>query len=188
MPLTQQEAPEEAKQALLAGIGDYLSPADPMKEELANAKQGLKVWVLPLEALTSGMGLSGAQDVGWGFLAGSLGAHAIAAQITPSGADQKQELTAVARGPEVGLLIQALHDVQGLPEVQNNNYEAQILRIPGILLEAFWLRSPAAPDLVVPFHTRSKQLQSRAYAVDEFIAAVRSMAEAFTRFDQFYPD
>jgi hypothetical protein len=188
MPLTQQDAPEETKQALLAGIGDYLSPADPLREELAREKQGLKVWVLALEALSNGAGLSGAQQVGWGFLAGRPGVHAIAAQITTSGVDQKQELTAVAQGPEVALLIQSIHKVQDVVERQNGSYELEILRIPGILLEAFWLKASEGPDLIVPFHTMSKELDSlRPYSVDEFIAVARSLADAFRRFDEFYP-
>ena len=188
MPLTQQEAPEETKQALLAGIGNYLNPGDPLMEELAREKQGLKVWVLALEDLSNGAGLSGAQQVGWGFLAGGPGGHAIAAQITTSGADQKQELTAVAQGPEVALLIQSIHEAQDLAAVRNDSYELEILRIPGILLEAFWLKASQGPDLVVPFHTMSRELDSmHPYVVDEFIAVARSLADAFRRFDQLYP-
>jgi hypothetical protein len=144
---------------------------------------------LALEDLSNGAGLNGARHVGWGFLAGSPGGHPIAAQITTSGADHKQELTAVAQGPEVALLIQSIHEAQTLAALQNNSYELELLRIPGILLEAFWLRASQGPDLVVPFHTTSKELQSmHPYAIDEFIAVARSLVDAFRRFDQFYPD
>jgi hypothetical protein len=174
---------------MLAGIGDYLNPADPLAEEMALQKQGLKVWVLALEDLSNGAGLNGARQVGWGFLAGSPGGRPIAAQITASGAGQKQELTAVAHGPEVALLIQSIHEAQSMAALQNDSYELELLRIPGILVEAFWMRASQGADLVVPFHTMSKELdRRRAYKVDEFIAAARSLADAFRRFDQFYPD
>ena len=174
---------------MLAGIGDYLSPADPLAEEMAQQKQGLKVWVLALEDLSNGAGLNGARHVGWGFLAGSPAGRPIAAQITASGAGQKQELTAVAQGPEVGLLMQSMHDAQSMAALQNDSYELELLRIPGILVEAFWMRASQGADLVVPFHTTSKELQNmRTYAIDEFTSVARSLADAFRRFDQLYPD
>ena len=99
-------------------------------------------------------------------------------------------MTSLSRDPLVGKAIQAIHEVESLPEVQQQNYELQVLRIPGILTEAFWLKSlTGAPDLIVPVLTRSRKLQvMRAYPWEEFLNIVRPIAQYFLKFDQLQED
>ena len=94
-------------------------------------------------------------------------------------------MTNLAQGPRVAEALQAAAAVAALPEVRAADYELRLLRIPGLLIEAFWLVSQSGgADLVVPFLTLNKQLQlSRPYPLTDFMNVVQPLATRRLTFD-----
>ena len=62
-----------------------------------------------------------------------------------------------------------------------------MLRIPGLLIEAFWLKSAnAGTDLVVPVLTRARELRvMQAYRIADFLKIARPMAKKFLEFNEY---
>jgi hypothetical protein len=59
------------------------------------------------------------------------------------------------------------------------DFEPRMLRIPGLLVTAFWLKSPTpGADWVVPLHTKiGDLLTEKMYTMDEFLKITKSLAE-----------
>jgi hypothetical protein len=58
------------------------------------------------------------------------------------------------RGPEAADVLTSAEELNNLSELTahpETQYEPRVLRIPGLYLEAFWLKSAAAGDLIVPY-------------------------------------
>jgi hypothetical protein len=186
MPLIKPIAPDRTRRALAAGVADYLNKGDPLGRALIRASQGLHVFTLRLQDVLAGEGIRGAKSAGWRFLAGSPLGPAIAGDVIEPGQGAQPKMTSVSRDPLISRAIRAIHEVETLPEVQTSDYELLVLRIPGLLVEAFWLKSrTGAPDLMVPVLTRSRKLEAmRAYALDDFMDVARGLAQNFLKFDE----
>jgi hypothetical protein len=187
MALIKPIAPDLTTRALLAGVANFMDPRDPLMGTLLQAPRGLHVFTLGLRDITdTTIGIQGAKSAGWRFLAGSPLGPAVSGDVIQPVAGGAPKMTGVSSDPLVAAAIRAVNEVETLPEVQRQNYELQVLRIPGALIEAFWLKSQiAGNDLAVPLLTRSKQLQlMRAYPMDDFLGIVRALIPTFLEFDQ----
>ena len=96
------------------------------------------------------------------------------------------EIRSLTRGstPEQAL---ALIDIAStLPEVMQDDYELRILSIPGLLLEAFRLRSLTGKrDLIMPLVVLNPRLKDKiAFPVDEFFEILHPYALKRLRFDE----
>ena len=182
----RRESAPGTKQALQTGLADFIDQTDELSSELAVGEQGIPVAILALGDLPNGVSVGTTHEAGWGFFAGTAAGPAIAAHIAQS--EPAEEMTGFSRGPEIAALIRALHEVETLPHVQANDYELWILRIPALLMESFWLKSQSGePDLVVPFHTLSKQLEAmHAYTAAEFVQLAQPLIAGFQVFDKIY--
>jgi hypothetical protein len=60
-----------------------------------------------------------------------------------------------------------------------------MLSIPGLLIEAFWLKSPGGDkDYVVPYNALSAELLEKPLLqMDEFLRTIWKLAEERLRFD-----
>ena len=190
MALIKPDASDQIRRALAAGVSDFMDPDDPLANDLRRTQLGLHIFTLGLRDIVNTAGIQAAKPAGWRFLAGHLSGEVVAADVTEPipGAAQNAtpKMTSLSRDPLIARAIRAIHEVETLPEVQEKHYELQVLRIPGLLIEAFWLKSrDTGADLVVPVLTRSRELQvMRAYPIAEFLNIVRPMTTKFLEFDE----
>jgi hypothetical protein len=166
------------KRALIDGMGDYMDNTDPLRRILIQTPVALHVFTLGLDEVDQG--IHKAKSAGWRFLAVDPAGVPVAGDvIEPEGL--KPRMTGVSRDPIIGRAILAVREVESLAAVQGKDYELQVLRIPGVLTEAFWLKSlNGEGDLMVPVLTASKRFEKmRPYPVDEFFSIVRELAPGF---------
>ncbi len=185
MPLIIPIASDSTKRALAAGVADFLDLRDPLANVVKQGNLGLHVFSVGLDDIAEGQEIRGAKSVGWRFLAGDRLGPAVACDVTER-QDGLPKMTAVFQDPLIASAIRATHEVETLPEVRAKDYELRVLRIPGLLIEAFWLISRTGDtDLLIPVLTRSKLLQvMRPYPVAEFLNIVRPLIAKFRQFGE----
>jgi hypothetical protein len=167
---------KEATQALSA-LADFLRPGDPSPTDRVRPV-GQPFFTVGLEQLANGEEILPAAPTGWRFLIRGEYGQAVAADVnTRSGV--KPKMSSLWRGAQIQKVAEAIDELEKLPEVEKQDYELRILRIPGLHIEAFWLRSPAGgPVLVVPFLGLAEELQlMRPYPAEEFRQIVQRMAK-----------
>ena len=191
MSVKRPNPSDQIRLALLAGVSDFMDPNDPLAKVLKTTRLGLHIFTLGLRDIMNGAGLREAKAAGWRFLAGNLSGEVVAADIIqplPGTAQNgAAKMTSLSHDPVIADAIRAVNEVETLPEVQNRNYELQVLRIPGLLIEAFWLKShDAGGDLIVPVLTRARELsRMKAYPVADFLNIVRPMTAKFLAFEEY---
>ena len=137
------------------------------------------IYALGLQDLLA-TGLQNARKVGWRFLAGSGLRQAVAANVTETD-DQPPQMTALTRGPEIASAIRAAQRIRDFPQIKDPpcEYELRVLKIPGILLEVFWLKAKTGGDLVVPYFAlfRDDLNVMKVLKVDEFLDIVKPLVK-----------
>jgi hypothetical protein len=179
MSLTEPNPPHAVSLAYATGIAKFLKPGDPsLRETHPGHHHAAQVFVLGLEDLSKGAELKNLPSLGWRFLTGARSGNALIAEILETGRDGQPKLTGVSRGPGVTRILHASQDLRKLPEAAGR--ELQILAIPGLLTEAFWLKAipgKSKGDFVVPFLTTAKELLvMQAYEAEQFLAIAQKLA------------
>ena len=76
--------------------------------------------------------------------------------------------------------LKATQALESMPGLSATHYEPRLLRIPGLLVEAFWLKTMSPgdeADLVVPYHTLIKELSpTRLHPVRDFYEKISADA------------
>jgi len=189
MAVITPNASDQIKRALAAGLLGFTSPNDPLANDLKTGRLGLHIFTLGLRDIANG--LESVKPAGWRFLAGHPPGEVLAADVTEaipgSGTNAVPKMTSLSHDSLIGGAIRAIHEVETLPELQGHNYELRVLRIPGLLIEAFWLKSlDGGDDLVVPVLTRGAELKAmRAYPIAQFLEIARPMVAKFLKFDEY---
>lgn len=177
--LVEPNPPHAVSLAYSTGIANFLKPGDPSLREKHPTQHAAQVFVLGLDDLSKGIQLNDAPSTGWRFLTGARSGSALIAEVLAAGPDGQPILTGVSRGPGVTRTLHASQDVRKLPEAQDR--ELQVLAIPGLLTEAFWLKAipgKSTDDFVVPFLTTAKELLvMHAYEAGKFLALVQQLAK-----------
>ena len=184
MPLKKTPPPPEFSRALAAGLRDFTGPDDPVRSQPTQDWFGLNVFTLQIRHLNEGVGA--ATPAGWRFLSGGE----VAADVVAGKDGELPRMTSLLRDPLVDRAAKAVREVENLPEVARSDYELRVLRVPGILIEAFWLISTqGGTDLLVPALTKSNRLKRmQAYTVGDFLEIARTLARDFLEFDRIEPD
>jgi hypothetical protein len=174
------------QQALLAGLPDFANNSDPAAGDLYKADQGHEVYVLSLNDLLGGAGLNAVKDAGWRFISATAPGGIGAVAHVSDGPDGTPLMRGISYGPEVAAALRAAREVESLPEVAAQHFELWVLRIPGVLVEAYWLKSSSGKkDLIVPYLAGTTKLQlMKTYSVAEFLKIVRALAREFSAFDK----
>ena len=184
-PDLKAEAKTKLTAALMAHRADFIEPCD-LADALVDPGPHRLQWLytLELDDLVNGRGVRNATLVGWRFLAGTKEGPAVAADVTipPEGGPA---LTSLSSGRTIAEALGATDLLTVLSLVLFQDYELRVLRIPGLLTEAFWLKSKtSAVDLVVPFDTLVEDLvPTRAYPMDVFLNILRPLAVQRLKFD-----
>jgi hypothetical protein len=190
MSLIEPNPSPAAMLALFARWADFAGPSDPSLNTLLYVhpeQHNMQVvYALGLQDLMAS-GLTNARKVGWRFLAASALRQAVAANLAQEG-DEAPQMTALTRGAEIASAIRAAQRVREFPPAKDPKYEYElrVLKIPGVLLEVFWLKARTGSDLVVPYFALfCDQLNvMRVLQVDEFLNIVKPLVQKRLRNSQ----
>ena len=193
MALLNSIPPDDVRKAFGDGVAAMSRPAGSPIQAAAAGAGGLppaqhvhRVFTATLQDLASGGGLGALRDVGWRFLTESPAGTALAGEVqAPAGAGRALGLTRLGHGAVPAELLKGVAGLaRSLPEVTKDDYEPRALEIPSLLIQAYWLKSAAGSDLIVPIRTLSKRLTAmHAYPAAEFFAIVKEMAAERLKFN-----
>jgi hypothetical protein len=205
MSLIEPNPSSSTMLAVFARWADFAGPSDPSLDTLLYVypeQHNMQlIYALGLQDLRA-TGLQNARKVGWRFLAGSGLRQAVAANVTET-ENEPPQMTALTRGPEIASAIRAAQRIRDdFPQIKDApcEYELRVLKIPGILLEVFWLKchdsDPPPPpktggnpdaastaktggDLVVPYFALfcDDLNVMRVLQVDDFLKIAKQLAD-----------
>lgn len=128
-----------------------------------------------------------AVPISWRYFAGVDSGAPVAGDVNVS---TPPKVTGLRYGPQVTKILEAEKALASLPEIAGSvDWELRLLRIPGVLVEAFWFTLPSqgngSGSLVVPagyYPTFIDNLEpGKAVPVEEFLEKVRPLAEKVLR-------
>jgi len=166
--------------AYVRQIADFLKPGDPSPAEVHPTQRHTQwIYTIGLEPLATD-GLKSVRPIGWRFLTGAGSGMALSAMVGQCNESEVPKLTGLSRGPKVTAAVHAAGVLRNLPEAKGGEFEVLVLTIPGLLIEAFWLKTPpdgAETDWFVPFVTISDDLHPmRLYKRADFLKRVQALA------------
>ena len=181
MALDTPHLPDDVRQAFEEGIKYFLEENDSRRESLRKATlRGIPMLTVELDDLSKGvLRLEASKD--WRVLALS-DAGPGAADIGPTGDGRSKEMIRLSTDQTVlRQIIEALGKLDWRSDLAGKT--VALLRIPGILTEAFLLRKAGSPDQIVPVLTRSREIAiGEAYSVDDFLTRVQPIVKRFLQF------
>ncbi|MCU1294938.1 MAG: hypothetical protein JWP08_3788 [Bryobacterales bacterium] len=148
MPLISGKSSTERRQAFETGLL-HLVRLGRVAPGLTVNPYSQPIWHLNVNHVAGDFHLpTAARLVGWRYLAGSAPGEVVAGDVS---ATSPPTVTNLAYGDKAKTLMQAFLALEGLPEVNAGNFETRVLRIPGALVEGFWLKPPTDENgLLVP--------------------------------------
>jgi hypothetical protein len=189
MPLRHIGSSTEIRQAFLLALTlteDWLRQAPentPPPPDTTKLREQ-PIYTLGIRVLAQG-GTSAGQ-VGWHCLCPTSKGTSIGCDV-PYVNSAPDLRASQSQGSAIDSAAAALDWISEHPEIERTGeaYECRLLRIPGLLIEAFWLKAPpynnglASHDFVVPFHTYEKGLMAkRLWPMAEFLNIVRPLARS----------
>lgn len=152
------DATDECLPALHTGLDDFFDSGDKPAASLPQNHEVLPVYSLGLDKFADEpqRTLRGLNQVGWRFIgtgpASSLGCHIGRTKNLSLGTEHLSFIGA-ARNQDIANLLDWFHQVVkgAAQKLDKEKYEVRALRIPGLLIEAFWVYCPNSDnDYVVP--------------------------------------
>jgi hypothetical protein len=155
---------------------------------LAGLVRPQQMYVQGLQDISQGSPPTEANFVGWRYLVGitpDLGVASIVSQ-KPGGAPVYAGLS---YGPQAARAVQAAQQLETLSGIPEGTWGVVTWSIPGLLTEAFWLRTaPATNDLVVPYDTGADGLQlMHVYQMSAFLQIIKTQAATRLAFAAAHP-
>jgi hypothetical protein len=181
MAITVPKPSEEAQRALEAGAALFTDD-NLLARRLTQAPVGLRLLTLTLDE--AGALRLGLQPAGWRFLASDGKGNVISGEVWATQNGQ-MKLNSVSRDPAAVAPLQVAEQIERLPDIQGRDFELNVLRIPGVLLEALLLKPKAGgDDLIVPVITPSPELRvSQVYGANDFLSSIQSLVARFRKLD-----
>jgi hypothetical protein len=195
MQFTKTGPPERARLAFFTGLPNFLEGIEEI-DDLGDILTGLpeeydplEIHTLGLDDLAGGAGIAAAEHAGWRFLAGGALSQPIAGDVIAPPGDRPPRLISVLHGPQSPACLQIAFSLMARLEAHPNlldSYELRILSVPGLLVEAFWLKTPAAEnDLVVPYRNLVTELEGKpVFTMGEFLSIVKPLAQEQLQFEE----
>ena len=170
MPIIPTIVSSQTSEALQKGLQDLNRPLPDI-----STVPGNHVFTLGLQEIADGVALDAAQRIGWQFL---ISGQAMAAVDVSESALQPPVVTRLAEGNAVTDMATARKSLENLSQIQTSDYELRLLRIPGLRIDAFWLKSLAGMgDWVVVYRTIGNDFKGHVFPVSDFMAAIRNLAQ-----------
>lgn len=166
MAISKPQPSFETTNAMLAALSSIVDPQ--------------KVYVLGLQQIINGPPLGEQNFVGWRYLTDIAPDLAVAGHISQQ--NTAPTFAGLAYGRQLTTAIRASGEVETRPEIAQGNYELRLLRIPGLLVDAYWLHWAndigSDRDFVLPYDAISMELDSeKLYQMNEFLDAIRGLAK-----------
>ena len=188
-PRKKPEAPQQIVNAFKDGLKNFVRNDSPDREKLRSAAPAaFPIYTVTLEDLKKEN--LNAQLVGWRLLYGGPAAlervEPTLADVATTGRHSEPKLvkfTQLAPAAEFFTHFEKILKAEQLIRTERR-FELRFLRIPGLTLDAFWLRSPdGVSDVFVPIRGPAK-LEPRQYSLDEFLRTLQPLVEIFQEFDK----
>jgi hypothetical protein len=152
----------EYMQQLRRSLAAFAGPRDPLTVALSTmnwpGRQAMHaIYSVGLSTIVDPNGLARVdKPFCWRFLAGGHKTMTTAdgCWATHDAYRSPAKVMTTFRGPEAADVLTSAEQLNNLSELTThpeNQYELWVLRIPGLYLEAFWLKSGTAGDLIVPY-------------------------------------
>lgn len=188
MPLHLPGPPRGVSDAVSSTLGDLAGRGHHSSEALRtatpdqlNVSTPHQVFTMGLDDLASGAGLHRARPVGWRQLVESDGQPVATIETTLADDGVTHVPSHLNEGPFVKATADAVAAVRGLPQLEAEDFELRVLRIPAVYLMALWLHSPRT-DLLMPLAPspvgREGQLVPAAEVLSELSPTARSRLSA----------
>jgi hypothetical protein len=137
------------------------------------------VYVLGLDAVVAGQGLSAAKLAMWTHFFSSArddDSQLVAADVN---ADTSR-FASLKEGPQVRAFYRQVQALQQAPDIGSRSFELAQLRIPALHVKAVWLKDKGGTsDILIPIAPTDPALTpGRRYSVQELLAALRPAAES----------
>ena len=93
------------------------------------------------------------EPTGWRFLAEDAASNRkVACHVGQPRPDHPEKLTGLSTAPSIQNALDRLGELENLPDVQSDDFELRVLRIPRLQIEAFWLHAKSGDkDRFVPY-------------------------------------
>ena len=182
------EAPQQIVEAFRLGLDNFVRSNALDREKLRNAgPAGLPIFTLTLEEVAQGK--LNTNPVGWRLLfgrpAGTETVEPTLADVAITGRHTTPQVVSFSQNPQVAEFFQHFEKILQAEQliVAELGFQLALLRIPGLTVDAFWLRSPAGGnDVVIPIRGPAN-LERRQYTVDEFVRTLQPLVKKFLAFD-----
>jgi hypothetical protein len=180
MPIVQPAI--EILQALKRGLPDLLAANDAVLALLQGVQEGQQVYTLGLRDILNGAGIGAAALAGWQFLASNPN-YSVAAQVFSALDDQVPALSSIANDPQIVKAVNAVNAAKALPLFEQPGTELRLLKIPGVLVEAVWLKPSQGDGEIAAYLTIAKSIEAmRWYPAQDFLNLLKPVANEFLLF------
>jgi hypothetical protein len=144
----------EAVQSIIQAPAErrtFRSPALSKATGPLQLAEPLQVFTLGLDDLVVGRNLQAAKSAGWLFLVQEGDQTLAFAESVPTGRGDEQVFSALNEGRFVPSTADAIRTARALPEVNQDDFEPRLLRVPALYVTALWLHKvDGGGDLLVP--------------------------------------
>lgn len=180
--------PQPFLDALQRGIGDFVNSSDPFRERFLMAPAaGVPIFTLTLSDVADGNWAAAAPS-GWRLVVGEETGSFALAEIAAGKRHPQPRMVSLSQDPRVADFSKRLQEIQQTePFTSMQDVELRLLRIPALLVEAFWLRSPDGNDNVVVPIMAPSNVERRPFRIDEFLRVLEPLTQKFLAFDSQKP-
>ena len=165
---------------LQTSLRNFIVLTDPRAQVLLNAlpdqRAKLQVYTLGLQDIVDNKELRAAASLaGFRYLA-AANDFGVAATAQTGGT-----MTSLGAGQQILQATTAFNAVKRLKEIQDRAFELVVLQVPGVRVEAYWLRlvnGPGDTDLLYPYLSRIPEVPTMSLKSPQaFLAALRPAAQ-----------
>lgn len=185
MPIHYPDYPSRLMDALVDQVSAFLKPEDPSLGDLVTSRYGkhpVSLLGMPeLEAATNPMNLL-PKPYAWRFyFRDRLGRTAYASVLESNSGHPK--VGSVDRGNETALGLDAARRLPKTPQIRKQHYTFQVLALPGILTETFWLSLAndghfSSGDYIIPYLSAKSFYLLYPYAAQDFLREAGEVARS----------
>lgn len=180
MPLIQPTV--AVLRAFELGLLDLAEANSPALALLKGVLEGQQVYTMGLTDILMGKGIGAATLAGWQFTASDTQNFA-AAQVSSLLNNQVPAISSLSSDRQIGKAIDAINAAKALPVFQEPGSELRVLKIPGVLVEAVWLKPAQGDGEVAAYLSLAKGLElMRWYPAQDFLNILKPVASEFLVF------
>jgi len=142
------------------------------------------VYTTDLEDVAAGRAIESARLVGWRYLISEQEGAGRVAEVHWDESAGTHCFGGVTEGAFVDETLAALAELERREEIEQDDYELRVLRIPGLFVFAVWLRADVGEDIVVPLGPTFGSLESgNAIQAEELSRALCEPARTVLEFE-----